>query len=141
MKRSRRESMSAMPTGLLTDAYHPRHVDLVKKLAEKTRAKKISWKASDTGLSAIVSGKLEINFVRSNYPGIATLLWKSPWALFTIRDMKGNQILRVDNTVGLSPTEPPVQVSVRDAVKELYTAIEQSLAEEIDKAIAVVDRV
>ena len=133
--------MSAMPTGLPEDTYHLRHVELVKKLAEKTRAKKISWKASDTGLSAIVSGKIEINFVRSNYPSIAKFLWKSPWALFTIRDMKGNQLLRVDNTAAFSPMEPPVQVSVRNAVHELYTAIEQSLSDEIEKAIEALDRI
>ena len=133
--------MSAIPTRLPEDAYHLRHVELVKKLTEKTRAKKISWSSSDTGLSAIVSGKIEINFVRSNYPSIAKFLWKSPWALFTIRDMKGNQLLRIENRAALPAMEPPVEVSVRDAVHELYTAIEQSLSDEIERAIEVLDRI
>ncbi len=130
--------------GAAVDSSKPRHVELVKKLTEKTHAKKVSWKASDTRLSATVSGKLEIGFVRSNYPAIARLLWKSEWALFTIRDTKGNQILRIDNTAFPPPMEPltsPVQFSVRDAVNDLYTAIEQSLSEEIDKAIEVIDRI
>jgi len=134
--------MSAMPTSIPDVAYHPRHVELVKKLAEKTRSKKISWKASGTGLNATVSGKLEISFVRSNFLTFTKIMsGKSPWVLFTIRDAQGNQVLSIDNPILPTPMEPQVQSAVREAVSELYTAIEHSLAEEIDKAIEVVDRI
>ncbi|MBI4463944.1 MAG: hypothetical protein HY647_04500 [Acidobacteria bacterium] len=118
--------------------YSPRHVELVKKLTEKTRAKKIPWKSSSTGFSAVVSGKLEINFVRSS--GLFSLLESLQWSVFTIRDKAGNEILQVDNTKSRPFTSPGAPTEVlRSAISELYAAIESSLVEEVDKAIEVID--
>jgi len=130
--------MGALPTPAAlwpADFYHSKHVELVKKLAEKTRAKKISWKASKTGYSAVVFDKLEISFVRPARG--ASLLSGSPWALFVVRDDQGNEILKVSNIPG-TDVAPDV---LRESISHLNQAVENSLAEEIDKAIAVIDRI
>ena len=119
------------------DLYSSKDIELVRKLAEKTRANRIAWKRSETGFSASVSGQLEIGFVRAwsafGPPG---------WSLFTVRDKRGNEILRVDNPLGLrSLLQGHSEEMIRQSVNELYQAAERSSAAAIDKAIQWIDRV
>jgi len=126
--------MGSQPQPILPDRDDPKYLDLVEKITEKTRANKIQWKMTETGVSATVSGKIELGFVRSR----GWLASRTGWALFTIRDENGNEILRVESVSpkALAPPSP-----TRNAVEELYAAIEQVGRREVEKVIELIDRI
>ena len=136
--------MGTQPDPMLQERNDPKYIDLINKIAEKTRAKKIRWKRTETGVSATVSDKMELGFVRSPWVGLGgRSLYRLWWALFKVRDENGNEILRVDNVSPLEPGEPEAaeQKQLRDAVETLYAAIEQSGRAEVEKAIELIDKI
>ena len=82
--------MGSQPQPILPERNDPKYIDLINKITEKTRANKIRWQVTNTGISATVSGKIQLGFVRNRG------LLGDTWALFTIRDENENVILRVD---------------------------------------------
>lgn len=124
---------------------------LIQKLAEKAKQGKITWKSTDTGLTASL-GDMELAFVKtaSAIPGvIASLLGFGPgWRLFTIRDTSGVELLRVERyestipTGGTTPEANPLLADPRiAAVTELFTAALRDDERQLQKAIDFVDKI
>lgn len=128
--------MSTQPKHIFPGVRDPKYVDLVKKITEKTQAKKITWNKTQNGMNATVSGKMQIGFVRS--PG--TMFGPVKWALFSVRDEKGTEILSVNNSSLISPLEPAPE-PLREAIEKLYDAIEEIARVEVEKLIDAVDRI
>jgi|SRR6185437_6596075 len=133
-------SLSYLLTGL--QPAHQKSISLVKKIAEKTKAGRITWKKSSTGFIASVRGGLELGFVPAGLLGFGG----SVWGIFTVRDRDGNEILRVENpsssvtplafsSLGVLPTPDPLV----SAVSELYNQVGGAAATDIDRAITLVD--
>lgn len=128
--------MGSQPQPILPERNDPKYIDLINKITEKTRANKIRWQMTQTGVSATAPGKIQLGFVRSR-----GLLGDS-WSLFTVRDESGTEILRVDNIVALARVFgvndiPPLP----KAADALYAAIEQSGRAELEKVIELIDRI
>ena len=135
--------MGSQPQPILPGQDDPKYLDLIEKITAKTRANKIRWEMTETGVSANISGKVQLGFVRSRG-------WASGrgWALFTIRDEKGNEILRVENArlggftrPGELRPEVEDNPSLRSAVQRLYSAIEQMGRAEVQKVIELIDKI
>ncbi len=92
-------------------------------------------------MNASVSGKMQLGFVRS----LGTFVTPEKWALFTIRDENGNEILSVTNTSTLAmlagPTPPSPEHNLRKSIGHLFDAVEESTRAEVEKLIEVVDRI
>jgi hypothetical protein len=136
--------MSSQPKQIFPGLYDSKYVDLVRKITEKTRAKKITWSRTPNGMNTSVSGKMHLGFVRSS----GVLVTPEKWALFTIRDEDGNEILNINNSSPFSIASavlgggpPPVSSALRKAVEELFEAIEEIARVEVEKLIDVVDRI
>jgi hypothetical protein len=121
-------------------------VALVNKITEKTKQRKIPWNRSLNGLSASVPGGLKLNIVERSP---LSIVGPAParWVLFTVRDEKGNEILKVENSsqvsIGLPSSVEAVLGgdSVTRAVDELYRAVRGAAKGEIEKAIDLLDKI
>lgn len=129
-------------TGLVGPMVDPRQVELVKKVTEKTQQGKIVWNKSATGITASVSGKMQLSFVLSP-PSFILSVGSLGWSVFAIRGDKGNEILRVENTSDVSvllggkmPSNP-----LTEAVERLYNLVQGVSKGEIEKAIDLVSSV
>lgn len=127
--------MGSQPQPVFPQRNDPKFIDLINKITEKTRANKIRWQVTQTGVSATVSGKIQLGFVRSR-----GLLGDS-WSLFTIRDENGNEILRVDNILSLATVIGADIPPLEKAANALYTAIAQSGRAELEKVIELIDKI
>ena len=140
--------MGTQPNELPPQFYDPKHVELVKKIAEKTRRQKILWNKTSTGMNAYVTGKLEIGFVRE-----LSLIGGSEWKLFTIRGTQGNEILKIHNkrmlTLGqlvsgrVADMQNPFLAGdpLTNAISELYQIVEETSKGEVEKVIDVIDNI
>ena len=132
--------MGSQPQTIFPGQDDPKYLDLIEKITQKTLANKISWTMTQTGVSANVSGKIELGFVRGRGGIFAT----RSWALFTIRDANGNEILRVE-----SGPRTPIEIlaggvpdrPLMKAVDTLYAAIEQLGGAEVEKIIELIDKI
>lgn len=117
----------------------PKKVDLVKKIATKTREGKISWERSPIDFSASVGTALKLSFIYSS--GLLSNQWKQ----FTVRDDKGREVLEVSNPevtlgsllTGTTASKDPLV----ESVDELFKAVSGQVKGDLEKAIEVVDRV
>ena len=129
--------MSTKPDLLHTKADDPREIELTASLVEKTRQGKINWVKQRNAITATVPGGMELNFVtQQNLQG--NLFWQ----LFTVRDGRGNELLRA-NPIGavLAFSKIGGKVPVSDisplltAVNELFEAVSKSADDDLEKAI------
>ena len=115
-----------------------KEIELIEKIAAKTLQGKIPWKVGTTALTASVGNKLEISFVRDS--PLVPFLGKQGWALFSVRDKQGSEILKISGTA-FSPLAVlgGVAQELTAAVDKLYAAVITSYRSEIDKAMDIVD--
>jgi hypothetical protein len=109
----------------------PRQVELVNGLLEKTRQGKISWSKQGTAITATLPNGIAANFVLA--PNLYT--WATSWQLFTVRDIQGNELIRV-NSSGISVASAmgggsPLIV----ATNELFKAVHGFAGDDLDRAI------
>ncbi len=120
-------------------------IELVKKITEKTQSGKITWQKTPNGLFAGITG-LRLNIVEasSGYP--------PRWLLFSVRDDKGTEILKVENpesavipipsTLGATIQALGLGANpVLRAVNELYLVVRAAAKGEIEKAIDLIDKI
>ncbi len=120
-------------------------VKLVKKITEKTVAKKILWHKTTNGIAANIPGKLSMNFVEST----GSALFGPRWVIFIVRDEAGKEILKVENQsvpgVGEQPSNLLLLVGgdpVVNAVNELYNLVQiDKVKGRIDRAIELLDNI
>lgn len=119
----------------------PRKVALVKLLIEKTRQAKIRWAKQRSAITASLPG-FEVNFVTQ-----PSLLGSESWQLFTVRDTRGNELLRTTPSYlpFLLPSSPvqttPVptgEPTVEQVVDELFATVNRSAGDDLDRAISTI---
>ncbi len=117
--------MSTKPNLLAED---PRELALILGLVAKTREGKIRWFKQGSAITAMVPGGLNLNFVLStNF-----FTTSSEWQLFTVRDARNNELVRVGNT----PTFlSPLRGNVGAAVDELFQSVLALFRDDLDSAI------
>ena len=131
--------MGAEPKTFLP-RYGPKEIELVRKITEKTKLRKIVWDKTRNGMSANVRGKMDLVFVRA--PVFFPLLGDRQWALFLVKGPLGNEILKVAPS-GAGPFavllgEPAPLFAEVDA---LYAAVEEVAKADIDKAVDEIDQI
>ena len=126
-------------------------IELVKKIASRTREGKIFWQKTENGVAAYVPGAMRMNFVEAPWS-----LFARRWVIFAIRDEAGNELLKVENqssaavpdSIG-TPIAPPSQVTnpllnslllmadpLSTAVTDLFSAVQSQEGKPgVDKAI------
>jgi hypothetical protein len=123
---------------------------LVKKITEKTAAKKIVWQKTANGAMANLPGKLSMNFVEATS---GSALFGPRWVIFIVRDEAGKEILKVENnqyTAVPGAGEQPLSNllvliggdPVLGAVNELYNLVQiDKVKGGIDRAIELLDSI
>jgi hypothetical protein len=133
-------SMSTNPQAIQAE-YEQRHIDLVRKITEKTRDGRIVWTKGASNIAVTIAGGLQLNFVLAGreislLPGLAPAGWKS----FSVRDAKGNQIVAVENH-GVLQNALIGNTGITDIVNQLFSSIMHHAKDDLDKAIDLVDRI
>lgn len=117
----------------------PRKVSLVKELTEKTKQGKVRWVKQRNAFTANLSGTLEVNLVTQ-----PSLLGGDSWLLFTVRDPKGTELVRVvpPKPAFLLPSAPASipggEPDLPHAVDDLLAAVSRSAGDDLDRAISTV---
>jgi hypothetical protein len=122
---------------------------LVKKITEKTAAKKIVGQNTTNGAMANLPGKLSMNFVETT---TSSALFGPRWVIFIVRDEAGKEILKVENnqfSVVPGGGEQPSNLllllggdPVLSAVNELYNLVQiDKVKGGIDRAIELLDSI
>jgi hypothetical protein len=123
----------------------PKEIELVEKIAEKTRMGKIAWKRMPSSLVATAPG-MHMSFVRSflapdTFDPLSGRAW---WEIFSIRSQQGEEILKVEQPSNLpyfgvpTPSQPP-RSKLLEAVDALYSVASSRAQGDIDKALNVID--
>lgn len=122
-------------TQILAD---PRKVAFVEELTEKTKQGRVPWVNRNNAVTATLPGGLEINFVTS-----PTLGGGVHWQLFTLRDSRGNELIKISPAPLLpflrSATPVPGGTdSLEQAVGELFSEVNKSASEGLERAISTI---
>jgi hypothetical protein len=122
----------------------PKEIELVEKIAEKTRMGKIVWERTPSSLVATAPG-MQISFVRSSSAldsALQSLGLGSSWDIFSIRNRQGAEIMKVDQpslpTFGLPASTSPARSKLLEAVDALYSTANSRGQGDIDKALNVI---
>jgi hypothetical protein len=142
-----------MSTGLGNNALRryleyddPKEVELVEKIAEKTRIGKINWESTASSLVATAPG-MQISFVRPSSPlesAAGVLLGVGLWEIFSIRSQQGAEILKVEQPSSLpyfgvpAPSTLLPRSKLIEAVDALYSVAASRGHADIDKALNVI---
>ena len=117
---------------------HPAHLELVAKILQKTKEKKLQWQKDDTGsLSTLIGDRIQIRFVRQQKPG-STL----PWNVFSVKTPEGAALIvrNVEDSfaaLSLGAGQPDPLLAL---VSELYAFITQGMEKQrLEKAIDTLD--
>ncbi|MGB8916236.1 MAG: hypothetical protein WCC89_05220 [Candidatus Sulfotelmatobacter sp.] len=140
--------MSSGLSGIKENLIHddPKQVELVEKIAEKTRMGKIVWERGPSSLVATAPG-MQLSFVRSS-PGIESALLSlglggGSWEMFSIRSQQGAEIMKVEQPsslayFGVPGSAPPSRGKLLEAVDALYSTANSRGHGDIDKALNVI---
>jgi hypothetical protein len=124
----------------------PKEIELVEKIAEKTRMGKIVWERTSSSLVATAPG-MQMSFVRSSAPIEGVLLrlglgGGGGWEIFSIRSQQGAEIVKVEQpslpVFGLPASTPLPRSKLLEAVDALYTTANSKGQGDIDKALDVI---
>jgi hypothetical protein len=133
--------------GGISDEYlgydDPKEIELVEKIAEKTRMGKIVWQRTASSLVATAPG-MRLSFVRSSSSYLeSTFLGGGGWEIFSIRSQQGEEILKVEQpslpAFGLPASTPPPRSKLLEAVDALYMVAASRGHGDIDKALSVIN--
>jgi len=118
----------------------PRKIALVNLLTEKTKEGKVPWVKKRNAVTSNLQGSLEVNFVMQ-----ASLFGARPsWQLFTVRDARGNELLRVAPApISIFALTNPLPVpgegpSLTQAVDHLFEAVSSFTGDDLDGAISTI---
>jgi hypothetical protein len=118
----------------------PKEIELVEKIAEKTRMGKIVWERTSSSLVATAPG-IQMSFVRS-FSVLGDILGGGGWEIFSIRSLQGTEIMKVEQpsqpTFGLAASTPPPRSKLLEAVDALYSVANSRGQGDIDKALNVI---
>jgi hypothetical protein len=121
----------------------PKEIELVEKIAEKTRMGKIVWQRTASSLVATAPG-MQLSFVRSSSSPLDSMYGLGlgaggGWEIFSIRSQQGAEIMKVEQpsqpTFGLPSSTPPPRGKLLEAVDALYSTANSRGQADIDKAL------
>ncbi len=124
----------------------PKEIELVEKIAEKTRMGKIVWERTPSSLVATAPG-MQISFVRASSALDAALqslgVSGGGWEIFSIRSQQGTEIMKVEQPsslpyFGMTTSTPPPRSKLLEAVDALYSLAASRGQGDIDKALNVI---
>jgi hypothetical protein len=122
----------------------PKEIELVEKIAEKTRRGKIVWERTTSSLVATAPG-MQMSFVRSGLESalLSLGLAGGSWEIFSIRSQQGAEIMKVEQPsnlayFGVPSSTPPPRSKLLEAVDELYSTANSRGQGDIDKALDVI---
>jgi hypothetical protein len=120
----------------------PKEIELVEKIADKTRMGKIVWQRTVSSLVATAPG-MQLSFVRSSSSYLESMfLGGGGWEIFSIRSQQGAEIMKVEQpslpTFGLPSSAPPPRSKLLEAVDSLYSVAATRGQGDIDKALNVI---
>jgi|SRR5277367_6178913 len=114
-------------------------LELVQKIAEKTKEGKLYWDRSATGYSASIRDSMTLIFSRP------TSAPSDSWYLFTVRTKEGD-VLKIENKgganqvmailAGVAPADPVVQ-----AVDQLFALVRKVGEGSVERAIRTLDAI
>ena len=122
-----------------------KQIELVEKIAEKTRMGKIVWERGPSSLVASAPG-MQLSFVRVS-AGIETALFNLGlggwWEMFSIRSQQGAEIMKVEQSSSGVLFEPPTlapspRSKLLESVDSLYLVAASRGQADIDKALNVI---
>jgi hypothetical protein len=104
-----------------------KEIELVDKIAEKTRMGKIVWERGPSSPVAATAPGMQLSFVRTS-PGIESVLFSlglgGLWEIFSIRSQQGAEIMKLEQSSGGvlfgSPGPMPSRNKLLEAVDALY---------------------
>jgi hypothetical protein len=123
----------------------PKEIELVEKIAEKTRMGKIVWERTPCSLVASAPG-MQMSFVRPS-SGLESALLSlgvgGGWEIFSIRSQQGAEIMKVEQPsniayFGVPTSTPPPRSKLLEAVDALYSTANSRGQGDIDKALNVI---
>jgi hypothetical protein len=121
----------------------PKQIELIENITEKTKSGKIIWEKTPGTLVANVPG-MQLSFVPAT-SFAAILGGGGAWDIFSIRNLQGSEIMKVEQSVGnifLTPAPSPApspRSKLLQAVDALYSVAEaKGQVSELDKAIHVI---
>jgi hypothetical protein len=108
-----------------------REVELTRSLLDKTKQGKIPWVRQGTALTAAIPGGLHANFV------LAPTIFATPsnWQLFTVRDSRGNELVRVSGPGGFAILAGAAMSPLVAAANDLFRAVHGAVGDDLDRAI------
>ena len=115
----------------------PKEIELVEKIAEKTRMGKIVWNGTASSLVATAPG-MQMSFVRSSSP-LGNIL--GGWEIFSIRSQQGAEIMKVEHPSSGVLVPTPLRLprgKLLEAVDGLYSVANSRGQGDIDKALNVI---
>lgn len=125
----------------------PKEIELVEKIAEKTRMGKIIWERTPSSLVATAPG-MQMSFVRSSSSPLDSMYGLGlgaggGWEIFSIRSQQGAEIIKVEQpssaTLFGAPTStPPPRSKLLEAVDALYSTANSKGQGDIDRALNVI---
>ena len=134
--------MSAHLNAMLGLPEDPRQVELVKGLLAKTQQGKIGWVKQGMAFTASLPNGIVVNFV------LAAAIGGMNWQLFTVRDKKGNELVRVDSWGAFAIVAGPTKVAgparvagpatispLLAATDELFATVRGATGDVLDRAI------
>jgi hypothetical protein len=133
--------MAADITKLGIDSdFDSEYIAFVRKLEEKTRAKKILWAKTPQGYAAETSSMI-FSFTRR--PMSLNPMMSIPrfWGLFTVRKRNGQELIKVEPSSGIS-VENVLHGggSLTRSVDSLFAEVKQSAKSDVDKALNELDQ-
>jgi hypothetical protein len=120
-----------------------KEIELVEKIAEKTRMGKLVWERTPSSLVAAAPG-MQMSFVRSSPWGALEAIAGGWWEIFSIRSQQGAEIVKVEQPpslayFGLSESTPLQRSKLLDSVDALYLVANSRGQGDIDKALNVIN--
>jgi hypothetical protein len=127
--------MGADPEEFVPRPYGQKEIELVRKIAEKTKLGKIAWNRTRNGMRAPVRG-MEVVFVRA-----APFPPNRGWALFLVKGKDGNEILKISASDYIFGALMGKSNALMGEIDKLYAVVEDTAKGDIEKAINEIDQV
>ena len=115
-----------------------RRLQVVQKLIEHTRSRRLIWSKNGTTYEARLKGGTQVGFIaRDPHNALFTRLFPGNWAQFSVRRADGSEVFKVEAGSLLLGVENPLgRDELQQAVSELFSIIEQREGEELDRILS-----
>jgi len=116
-----------------------RRLQIVQKLIEQTRSRKLVWMKQGTTYETVLKGGTHVGFVaKEGQNALMRRLIPGGWAQFSIRRKDGSEVFKVEATsLFIAVTNPPPNRDpLQYTIDELFSVIEQREGEDLDRILS-----